>query len=490
MTSRISFLASLPCSRAISVAIAVTGVLLAIPAGAQQVQYDGTFFLHGINDNSARWTTKASPDRIASQVDLGQYRATPDLAGYETVAYQAKQLKNGIFPSYDATYPLKKSVFAGLSMGGMVARDVLLDPDPSVSAPSHVGGIITIASPHRGAPIAENATKIDFFFTGESIVEGYFDTMNARLNGAAPSLSGIVGSLLRAFAADVVLNTVKRLIVNRFGLNNAAAKDLRPSSGTIARLKDATDNVPHANVIGIIPKRDAVYRVASGALYSDGESLIHRKNQIKSITKACTQIFYNAVVKTGLGRKCHALDKFIGSVDDRWNDWTHGPNKSTPFDGFIPKDYTVYPGLAEGDPRYIQVQGENHMTIQFRQPGIDKISEAMIAIGMRPAPAATTPFTSSIAGPSTYSGAGVTLSYSALASGGSGGYTYRWRSDVSGVWTDLGNASSQTVETPAGGISFAIELTVTTSSGEFQQSTKYVTPDSRPPSCDPTAVVC
>lgn len=474
-------------SHAKPITLAATAALLSIPAGAQQVQYDGTFFLHGINDNSARWTTKASPDRIANQVDVGQYRATPDLAGYETVAYQAKQLKNGIFPSYDGAYPLKKSVFAGLSMGGMVARDVLLDPDLTVSSPAHVGGIITIASPHRGAPIAENATKIDFYNPSQSIVEGFLDVLKSRLTSPASGLSSIAGSILTSFATDVVLNTVKKMVTDRFGLNNAAAKDLRPSSATIARLRDATDNVPHANVIGIIPKRNAVYRVASGVNYGDGETLIHRKNQVKSVTKACTQIFYNAIVKTGLGKKCHALDKFIGSVDDRWNDWTHGPDKSTPFDGFLPKDYTVYPGIPESDPRYIQVQGENHMTIQFHQPGVDGISLAMIRIGMRPAQAQPPAFTSSISGPDTYSES-MSMTFTALASGGAGGYTYHWRSDASGVWNDLGNASTQSVDAPTDGTDFAIEVTVTTSSGELQQSTKSVT--YRPPSCDPRALIC
>lgn len=457
----------------------IGSTLLVIPAAAQGVVYDGTFFLHGFNDNSARWTTKASPDRIASQVDVGQYRATPNLSSSQPVAYQARQLKDLIFPSYEgAGYTHKKTVLTGLSMGGIVARDVLLNPDATISSPGRVGGIVTIASPHRGAPIAENALKIDFYFPSMSMVEGFFEVFNARLLGPASAISAGASAILSSFAHEIVMNSLKKLITDRFGLNNAAARDLRTDSPTIARLRDATDNVPHANVIGIIPKRNAVYRIASGVNYGDGETLIRRKNQLKSVTKACTQIFYNAIVKTGLGKKCHAVDKFIGSVDDRWNDWTHGPNKSTPFDGFLPKDYTPYPGLPEGDRRYIQVPGVNHMTIQFQTDGVNGIAQAMIAMGMpRPAPPPPAPSVS-ISGPSSYTSAGSTVTFEAIVSGGNGGYTYQWRSDASGGWEYLDTAASQTLTTPASLTDFTVEVTVTTSDGGVQRATHYVTYDS------------
>lgn len=111
----------------------------------------------------------------------------------------------------------------------------------------------------------------------------------------------------------------------------------------------------------------------------------------------------------------------------------------------------------------------------------------MINMGMLIPPTQTQALSVSISGPSSYNSPGSFVTFDAVVSGGSGEYLYQWRSDASGTWTDLGNGTLQTVMTPTDGTSFTVDLTVTTSSGEVQQSSHYVTYDSG--SCG-TDVIC
>ena len=101
-------------------------------------------------------------------------------------------------------------------------------------------------------------------------------------------------------------------------------------------------------------------------------------------TRVCRALAYNFIIKTSLGKTCHGVDRALGGLDDRWNDWTHGSNKRAPFDGFLPNDHTRYPGTEASSPVNLAVPGANHFTIAFHSNGVEGVKSGMRQIGMRP----------------------------------------------------------------------------------------------------------
>jgi hypothetical protein len=79
-------------------------------------------------------------------------------------------------------------------------------------------------------------------------------------------------------------------------------------------------------------------------------------------------------------------DRAIGGFDEKWKEWTHfgsAPNSAT--DGLLPVETLRYP--FEGNPgKQLRANGnEDHYSIQWRDPGIIRIGDAMLAAGMRQA---------------------------------------------------------------------------------------------------------
>lgn len=353
--------------------------LSARPARAQYLSYDGTFFFHGLGD-PFRWTTKGSPDQMATRIELGGRRPTPFASNaLETVDNIAREYKNGPLAAYAG-----KDVLVGHSMGGVIARDLVLNTDPTVNAAGRVAGIVSVASPHYGAPVANYDASLDLGPASLTIVNFLNEIGTVRITGMAGLIDAVAGSLLRTFVENVLFNEIKAGVTKIISNGSAGAKDLRTSSPTIARLSGASDALPHANVYGIISKQDAVFYLWSGLKYGDGRSAVRNKNIVRGTARVCRAIFYNIIIKTRTGRVCHETDRALGQLDERWNYWTHGPNKGTSFDGFLPSDYTRYPGMATNSSTNIAVTGVNHFTITFYAAGLDGVAAAMRAIGMRP----------------------------------------------------------------------------------------------------------
>jgi len=251
--------------------------------------------------------------------------------------------------------------------------------------PANIAGIVTIGSPHQGAIIADNASKVTS--AGARLVSDFFGTVVDILLRPTPTriLSAALAELLKLLVNAVINQYVKPYIDNAFGLNTAALNDLKTTSTAIGSLKSTYDNAPHANVYGVIGKRNAVFRLAYSALYKDGDfdGAMKTKNRIKSGVKVCAQIGYNWIVKTTIGKMCHKADRAIGGIDDRWVQWTLNGNRNLAFDGLLPNSDQVDPGMTLTDYRSIRADGANHMNLQYDARGINATVNAMRAIQMR-----------------------------------------------------------------------------------------------------------
>jgi len=359
--------------------------LLPITASAQ-LQYGYSTFVHGLNDNSARFTTPNTAGLLGPMVDLKNSQF-PSLNGSLSIDSQANNLFNYIAPDQGGQH-----VLVGLSMGGLTSRYTYF------SHPALISGIIAVATPHQGAPIADNASLAAGYFADQ--VTGFFDTViDIVLRPSAGGLlSAVVVAMLRVFGLEYLNGRIVAFLNAEFGVKGAGLHDIKTSSPTIATLGSQLEAIPFANVLGTVGRRNAAFRVGFSALYDDAgfEPAMGRKNMVKSAVKMCRQIGYNIIVRTSVGRMCNQIDNSIGSIDDRWAFFTMGAsdkrNPDATFDGLVPTSRSRYPGTTLSDPTVnFRAPTVNHMNIQYNPLGINRIAEAMLQIGMGAGPGSPPP---------------------------------------------------------------------------------------------------
>ncbi len=129
-------------------------LLLAVasPAAAQDRL---TVFLHGFNSNGDSWGATAS--RLAVRMQIIKY--APTLPWYTPFDTQATLLNNDA----NAAGAPANTVVVGHSNGGIVARQL--------STKRALGGIVSIGSPHLGAPLARNiqSATTHYLFTAQRL---------------------------------------------------------------------------------------------------------------------------------------------------------------------------------------------------------------------------------------------------------------------------------------------------------------------------------
>jgi pimeloyl-ACP methyl ester carboxylesterase len=125
---------------------------LARPAAAQDRL---TVFLHGFNSNASTWADTAS--RLEARLQMT--KALPELPWHLPFDAQANHL-NSLAGGIGAPANM---LMVGHSNGGLVARQL--------STKRGMGGIVTLGSPHRGAPLARNIQGVTnhYLFTGEKL---------------------------------------------------------------------------------------------------------------------------------------------------------------------------------------------------------------------------------------------------------------------------------------------------------------------------------
>ncbi len=130
-------------------------VLLAASSRPAAAQDRVTVFLHGFNSNGASWYATAS--RLGARLRIAP--TAPNLPWHLPFDQQA----SGLHQAASAAGAPPDTVVVGHSNGGLIARQL--------STKRPLGGIVTLGSPHAGAPLARNiqAAGVHYLVTGQKL---------------------------------------------------------------------------------------------------------------------------------------------------------------------------------------------------------------------------------------------------------------------------------------------------------------------------------
>jgi len=344
------------------IASIIAGLALsAVAAMAQTIQsYTHSTFIPGFNEFSTIWDRNESISQLGQRVVLNTVERA-DVTTSDYINNQASDLRNRFLTT--GTH-----VLVAHSNGGLVARRAAL------TSTSGIAGIVTVATPHSGAPISDNSqAAISYVHSTASTVAG------AGLN----SIIGPLHAYLITQAVNAMFgNSFEQWLTNEFGTNTAGALDARTTSSTIAALS-ASDALPHASVYGTLPRRYAWMKVTASALNQDDQVdnwIRYYRRSARSL-KACQVTGFFVIVSAWRAYYCRRGYKALVNVDKTWHYFTGG--SSLAFDGFVPNSRTIYPGTTLANQAVNRaVQGANHNDIIYRVDGIIAISDQMAAIGM------------------------------------------------------------------------------------------------------------
>ncbi|HEX8209794.1 MAG TPA: hypothetical protein VF584_06365 [Longimicrobium sp.] len=365
-------------TRALLASAVLVAALAARPAEAQYASYTGTYFVPGLNESSAVWTHMNTTGRVATRVDPGTVRL-PNQTTLATIDYQSGEVA-GLVRGEPAGSTF---FFVGHSMGGPVSRNMLLSSNPQINVAPRMAGIVTVASPNKGAPVSEKAQQYDPR-TALGTIEGLIHTIRIAIINP---LLGLLDAILSVFVRTKLDEQLfSKLNDTAKALRSPGAIDLRPSSATIQWLGNTGDGLPHAAVWGTVPQQYSWVRLAASREYQNPEDLVKKVRSNRSSLKLCAALFYNIIIKTGTGKACRTGERAIGGFDDRWKEWVHfsyARNSAT--DGLLPEETLRYP-LEYNSGRQLRANGtEDHYSVMWRDPGVTRIADGMLAAGMRPA---------------------------------------------------------------------------------------------------------
>ena len=208
-------------------------------------------FVHGFNSNSTTWYN-------TSQTLYNAF----NLNTYTNHSYDATISIPSSASSYASTLvPYSNSVVIAHSMGGLETREIKRQQGSG----SNVRALITIGTPHNAAPITVNAAIME-------------DVLNAWVNGLASPLL-MLGYSWSAITTSIIVDVVSYLDVFRnitapYGLNTAAAVDMRPNSSFLQTLNSnpsATLPAAHYAIYGV-EDWNSHYRLIDATLNSGVET--------------------------------------------------------------------------------------------------------------------------------------------------------------------------------------------------------------------------
>jgi predicted alpha/beta hydrolase family esterase len=318
----------------------VTALLLCAPQ-LQAQSY--TTFVPGLGESQLVWTRLNSIGQLQQQVLLPTPKQ-PTISTTLAVDIQSTQLRNHM-----AGHP-GQHVLIGHSMGGVVLRNAFFDNQ------SQVWGMLTVATPHNGALVADN---------GEQLQSYAVSVLNAVRSPVVTvgSAFGMIDTLRRAIENE--FNNVEVMLTQRMPINTGAANDAKTSSTAIANNRDRLDNIPHATVYGTIPKGNAWLKVTVGATYGNTDRYADASRALlvgKGVLKSCANVRkYVILYWWSLAKKCARGYNALNTFDDGWARYT--ANRA-PSDGWIVNTSSAYPGttLSNGSINR-QVNGVDHNSL-------------------------------------------------------------------------------------------------------------------------------
>ncbi len=209
--------------------LALVLTALAQPAIAQDRL---TVFLHGFNSNAASWAATAS--RLQARLHI--VAAVPELPWHLPYDSQATALNNAA----TAAGAPPNMVVVGHSNGGLVARQL--------STKRGVNGIVTLGSPHQGAPLARNIAGIVAHYANIGDKLGLLLYMVGARNGTN-QFTGIWNSPGMAFIRTGIQNLGLALTYTMHSLQRSVLPvvtapvlaDMTPGSAALGALNSASN---------------------------------------------------------------------------------------------------------------------------------------------------------------------------------------------------------------------------------------------------------
>lgn len=197
-------------------------------------------FVHGLFGDESSWADTRSV--FNQEFDIRSYNK----------AYDSKQSIDQIASGYASAIP-NGSIFVGHSMGGLVSRSVFRQ-----AGSQQVDALVTLGTPHTGAPLASNTGAID------DVTDDWIDDLAA---GPSYQYGSIVGGTLAAIASEFIESAVsifEGIVTGSYD----SIQDLQPGSAYFQTLGDARPNVTFA--VWSKEKANALWRLADASFSDSG----------------------------------------------------------------------------------------------------------------------------------------------------------------------------------------------------------------------------
>ena len=277
----------------------ITACIVALLAiDTSLAQHKRAIFIHGFEGSAESWTAEQYDTRIPQDwVDRGLINS------FEYFVYTTDQIKNdqerdaliaGLIQhmtAYQQNMPNTEWIFVGHSMGGLVARSIY-GAIQQVAPYLQVKVVITMGTPHQGAPVTEVSFGDEPGFIN---VEPIFSAERRKIQRPLSHINRFVesrvenrypGALERIDSAPEYLDTIRDLIEDwAMASSSIPAKDVIGTEGSVIRQINSPGfpNPPHMRSISGVEKRFVPVRAAGELVMKTGDELniLHNFDQIR-----------------------------------------------------------------------------------------------------------------------------------------------------------------------------------------------------------------
>ncbi|HYW06211.1 MAG TPA: alpha/beta fold hydrolase [Longimicrobium sp.] len=273
----------------------------------------GVLFQHGIFSSGETW--RSLPGRLAADVRIG-CKFTPSLSSRNRLADQSAEQVGRI-----QGYGHGSLFLIGHSQGGLISRYT------AQHHPHLVSGVITVGTPHRGAPITQTSRVV----------------IGAVL--AIPAAAALNGCTVpRGFRCGLAYGVVAAIpALATHGVDHAvpAFVDLRPGSDFQHNLNATPESFPRVGIQSHAERFLVELRIQGDMAYfpDAGRDAVYDGKVRLAANVACGAVGW-LIGFTSQAKKCALTAGGTIAIDLIWNAMVSGFGKS---DGIVPAGSQVYP---------------------------------------------------------------------------------------------------------------------------------------------------
>lgn len=266
-------------------------------------------------------------------------------AGIET---QAGSLKDEMLTSGGSGY-----LMIGHSNGGLISRRVG-QMDLQTGGPL-VNGVIAVASPHLGLPLARNSRAVV-----SSQLSNYLNTVLAQIGGSCwrKEFAWLCPTL-----NDALLTLVPRIVNFAFDATVPMSSDVKPGSVFLTQLNARNEAFLKYSVEVESQGAWKFIRMMGDWRCEpedrcSGHHLQNAMESIYDVLRVCGSNEIVRIMKAGLAEKCHSVRWSLSALNLTYERLT-SPNDGS--DGLVPAKSQRYPGALEQDRTLMRNARESHV---------------------------------------------------------------------------------------------------------------------------------